>query len=84
MRLLHSVIMLSHLLQLTTRRYAQGSILLQELARVCGVPVCRRLGSRLATTLVATKNDIIYFFFFLSSTFLTEGVLGSKTLFTES
>ena len=33
------------------------------LARACGVPVCRRSGGRLATTLVATKNDIIFFSF---------------------
>ena len=83
MRLLHSVIMLSPLLQLTTRRYAQGSILLQELARVCGVPVCRRLGSRLATTLVATKKTLFSFLVPLS-TFLIEGALGSKNLFRES
>ena len=34
------------------------------LARACGVPVGRRSGGRLATTLVATKNDIILFSFF--------------------
>ena len=39
---------------------------------------------RLAMTLVATKNDIIFFFFTPSSTFLIEGALGSKNLFRES
>ena len=54
-----------------------------KLARACGVPV----GGRLATTLGATKNDIIFFLFFsffLSSTFLIEGALGSKNVFRES
>ena len=32
-----------------------------KLALACGVPVGRRSGGRLATTLVATKNDIIFF-----------------------
>ena len=57
------------------------------LARACGVPVSRRSGGRLAMTLVATINVILFFsffFFFLSSTFLIEGVLGSKNLFRES
>ena len=35
-----------------------------QLARACGVPVGRRSGCRLATTLVATKNDIIFSFLF--------------------
>ena len=34
------------------------------LARACGGPLSRRSGGRLATTLVATKNDIIFFSFF--------------------
>ena len=62
------------------------------LARACDVPVGRRSGGRLARMLVATINDIIslffsFFFFFFSSpssTFLIEGVLGSKNLFGES
>ena len=65
------------------------------LARACGVPVGRRSGGRLATTLVATINVVIFSFSFLfsffsflfsspSSTFLIEGVLGSKNLFSES
>ena len=33
-----------------------------KLARVCGFPVSHRFGGQLATTLVATKNDIIFFF----------------------
>ena len=33
------------------------------LARACGVSVGRRSGGRLATTLVATKNDILFSFF---------------------
>ena len=40
---------------------------LRRLARVCGVPVCRHSGSRLAMTLVATINDIIVVFSFLFS-----------------
>ena len=61
-----------------------------KLARACGVPVGRRSGGRLAMTLVATINVIIFFFLFFlffsspSSTFLIEGVLGSKNLFSES
>ena len=51
------------------------------LARACGVPVGRCSGGRLAMTLVATKNDI---FSPPSSTFLIEGALGSKNLFSES
>ena len=55
------------------------------MARACGVPVGRRSGSRLATTLVATINVIIFFLFFPpSSNFLIEGVLRSKNLFRES
>ena len=58
------------------------------LARAAGVPVSRRLGGQLATTLVATLNNNIFFFsslfsvfpFFPSSTFLIEEVLGSKKL----
>ena len=54
------------------------------LARACGVPVGRRSGGRLATTLVATKNIIIFFSpFSLSRPFLIEGVLGSQNLFSE-
>ena len=46
------------------------------------------LGGRLAMTLVATISAVIFFFLFfffsMSSTFLIEGVLGSKNLFSES
>jgi len=35
-----------------------------KLARACGVPVGRRSGGRLAMTLVATINVIIFFFLF--------------------
>ena len=49
-----------------------------KLAQVYGVPVGRRSGGRLATTLVASKNNILFFSFFLFfsllSTFLLEGV----------
>ena len=38
--------------------------LLLKLARAVGVPVGRRSGGRLATTLVATKNVFIFFLFF--------------------
>ena len=55
-----------------------------KLARACGVPVGRHSGGQLATTLVATKNDIFFSFLFPSFTFLIEGALGSKTLFRES
>ena len=56
-----------------------------QLARACGVLVGWRSSSRLAMTLVATKNDIFFFsFLFPSSTFLIEGALGSKNLFRES
>ena len=53
------------------------------------ITVGRRSGGRPATTLVATKNEILLFSFFFSffspwSTFLIEGVLGSKNLFRES
>ena len=62
---------------------------MRKLARACGVPVGRCSGGRLAMTLVATINVIIFsflfsFFFSPSSTFLIEGVLGSKILFRES
>ena len=53
-----------------------------ELAWAVSVQVGRHLGGWLATTVVATINNIIFFsFFFLfspSSTFLIEGVLGSN------
>ena len=57
--------------------------------RAVGVPVGRRSGGRLATTLVATKNVFIFFLFpvFFSSPlspFHIEGVLGSINLFRES
>ena len=50
------------------------------------------LGGRLATTLVATISNVIFFFFFFSfffsfspsSIFLIEGVLGSRNLFSKS
>ena len=53
------------------------------------VPVGQRSGGRLAMTLVATINVITFSFFFSflfspSSTFLIEGVLRSKNLFSES
>ena len=51
------------------------------LARAVGVPVSRRTGGQLATTLVATINVIIFFHFFCPSRpFLIEGVFGSKNL----
>ena len=59
-------------------------ILLWKLARGVVVPVGRRSGGRLTTTLVATKNVFIFPFFSPSSPFLIEGVLGSKNLFSES
>ena len=52
------------------------------LAQVVRVPGGRSSGSRLATTLVGNIIDIIFFYCFFptpSSTFLIEGVLGSKT-----
>ena len=59
------------------------------LARAIGVPVDRRLGVQLATTLIATINVIIspppYFFHFwreraaFQRSAFIEGVLGSKT-----
>ena len=56
-----------------------------QLARAVGVPVGWCLGGRLATILVATLNDIISPFFSPPmSTFLIEGVLGSKNLFGKS
>ena len=56
------------------------------MARAVGVPVGQRLGGRLVMTLVAIINDIIFTFSFFSSssTFLIEGVLGSKNLFSKS
>ena len=39
------------------------------LARACSIPVGRLSGGRLATTLVATKNDIVFSFFFFSFLF---------------
>ena len=60
---------------------AAGGLSYTLLARACGVPVGRRSGGRLAMTLVAIINVIIFFFLFSpSSTFLIEGVLGSKNL----
>ena len=63
-------------------------IVVVVLARAVGVPVSRRSGGRLATTLVATINVIISLIFFPifspSRPFLIEGVLGSKNLFSES
>ena len=55
------------------------------MARAIAVPVGRRLGGRLATTLVATINSIIFslFLFLRCLLFFIEGVLGSKNLFTE-
>ena len=44
----------------------------------------QRLDKFLATTFVATINNILFFFFSPSSTFLIEGVLGSKNLFSKS
>ena len=55
------------------------------LAQACGVPVGRRLGGRLAMTLVVTINVIIFHYFFSSSgPFLIEEVIRSKNLFSES
>ena len=45
----------------------QKLILTSILARAYGVPVGRRSGSRLATTLKATKNDIFFLSFFYFS-----------------
>ena len=53
-----------------------------QVGHECGVPVSRRSGGRLATMLVATKNDIL--FFSPLSTFFIEGVLRSTNLFSES
>ena len=53
-------------------------IVVVVLARAVGVPVSRRSGGRLATTLVATKNDI---FFSLSFFLFFSRVLGSKNLY---
>ena len=54
-------------------KYANMQVFKQILARVCGVPVGWRSGGRLASTLVATINVIIFSFFFsLLSTFLIE------------
>ena len=65
---------------------AQILFRIKILAQAVGVPVDRRSGGRLATTLVATIFIIIFFprFFSPSSPFLIEGVLGSKNLFSES
>ena len=62
---------------------------IRKLARACGVPVGRRSGGRLAMTLVATINILIFHFippFFRSPSlpFLIERVLGSKNLFSKS
>ena len=46
------------------------------LARACGVPVGRRSGGRLAMTLVATNNVIIFSTFFNQKTFA--GVAGGE------
>ena len=73
----------------------QAKLWVQKLARACDVPVGRRSGGQLAMTLVAIINVIIFFSFFSflffsfffsspSSTFLIEGVLESKNLFSES
>ena len=65
----------------------QKLLIYNVLARACGFPVGRCSGGRLATTLVATINVIIFSFLFFSSpssTFLIEGVLGSKNLLSES
>ena len=60
------------------------------LARAIGVPIGRRFGGRLATTLVAPINVIIFHFLLLFSIFsppprpfLIEGVLVSTTLFSK-
>ena len=52
------------------------------LAQAVGVPVSWCSGGQLATMLVATRNKkkSLFPFFPLSSTFLIEGVLGSKKL----
>ena len=39
-----------------------NTMLLKQLARACGVPVGWRSGSRLATMLVAAKNNILFSF----------------------
>merc|ERR1712013_262122 len=44
---------------------AMAMDIMVKLVRACGVPVGRRSGGRLAMTLVATINVIIFFFFFL-------------------
>ena len=57
------------------------------LARAVAVPVGRRLGGRLATTLVATKNVIIFRMIRIispSRPFLIEGEPESKNIFNES
>ena len=54
------------------------------LAQACGIPVGRRSSSRLATTLVATINAIIFSSISPPSTLLLEGVLRSKNLFCKS
>ena len=63
------------------------STFFSKLERACGVPVGRRSGDRLAMTLVATKNDIIFFFFlfFLCRLlFWYKECLDQKNLFCES
>ena len=56
--------------------------------RVVGIPVSRRSGNQLATTLGVTVNHIIFFLFSPRfppwSTFLIQGVLGSKNLFDKN
>ena len=58
-----------------------------ELARAVGIPFGQRPGGGLATTLVATINNIFFLSFFLfyflspSSTFLREGVRTKKGAF---
>ena len=85
---LNTVLLVSVFLMVVNGHDTKGR---KELAQAVGVPVGRRLGGRLVTTLVATINPIIFFYFFPffflfspSSTFLIEGVLGSKNLFRES
>ena len=65
-----------------SRRELTNSTTGKILAQACGIPVGRRSDGRLAMTLVATKNDIIFSFYFyilflfsLLSTFLQEGML---------
>ena len=71
-----------------SRTWRAGQLGTYQLARACGIPVGRRLGGRLAMTLVATINIILFHFFNLffspSRPFLKEEVLGLKNLFSES